>query len=306
MAERRSVAADVVGSKPTSRPNHPPLPVPQPRKQATAEAASRQQPTRVFAGTSGWAYPTWKPGFYPAGVSAKKFLPFYAANLNSVEVNYTFAKLPTPAKVEEWIAQVPEGFRFSLKAPQRITHFRRLRECESHLAEFFQLLTPFAQAGRMGMVLFQLPANFKADPDRLAAFLQQPSLRLPSTPPIAFEFRHETWFTPQTYAVLEDFGAALCIADTDNLKTPEIHTAPRHTCFRLRRNGGYKPREIVAFAARFAALGREREVYAYFRHQEEPTGALNAAALHRALSRPDQALSRPDQALSRPSRKDAQ
>lgn len=251
--------------------------------QAPAESLPEPERNRVFAGTSGWAYPTWKPGFYAEGVSAKKFLPFYAAHLNSVEVNYTFTKLPSAEKIAEWTAAVPDGFRFSFKAPQRITHFNRLRDCETHLSEFLKLLTPVAKARKLGLVLFQLPPNFKADPTRLAAFLQLAALRKKSAPRIAFEFRHVSWFADETYALLKRAGAALCIADTDNLQTPEIHSAPTHTCFRLRRDGGYSAREITAFAQRFVDLGRDREVYAYFRHQDEPTGALNALALHRRL-----------------------
>ncbi len=258
-------------------------PVPRPSPQSPAEPVSQPSPNRVFAGTSGWAYPTWKPGFYAEGVSAKKFLPFYAARLNSVEVNYTFTKLPSAVQVAEWMAAVPDGFRFSFKAPQRITHFNRLRECETHLAEFFKLLVPVAKARKLGLVLFQLPPNFKADPARLAAFLQLAAVRKKSAPRIAFEFRHASWFADETYTLLKRAGAALCIADTDDLQTAEIHPAATHTCFRLRRDGGYSPREIAAFAHRFAALGRDREVYAYFRHQDEPTGALNALALHRCL-----------------------
>jgi uncharacterized protein YecE (DUF72 family) len=259
--------------------------VPRPSSQAPAESLPEPERNRVFAGTSGWAYPTWKPGFYAEGTSAKKFLPFYAARLNLVEVNHTFTKLPAAERIAEWIAAVPDEFRFSFKAPQRITHFNRLRDCETHLSEFLTLLTPVAKARKLGLVLFQLPPNFKADPARLAAFLQLAALRKKSAPPIAFEFRHASWFSEEIYALLKDAGAALCVSDTDDLQTPEIHTAPTHTCFRLRRDGGYSAREIAALARRFADLVRDREVYAYFRHQEEPTGALNALLLHRRLRR---------------------
>jgi len=272
-----------VGSKPTSRPNHLFPPVPRHSPKLPVEPLSQPAPNRVFAGTSGWAYPTWKPGFYAEGVPAKKFLPFYAARLNSVEVNYTFTRLPSVETIAEWIAAVPDGFRFSFKAPQKITHFNRLRGCETHLTQFFELLAPVEKAHKLGLVLFQLPPNFKADPERLATFLQLAALRKNSAPRIAFEFRHASWFADETYALLQGADAALCIADTDDLQTPEIHLAATHTCFRLRRDGGYSPREITAFASRFAALGRDREVYIYFRHQDEPTGALNALALHRHL-----------------------
>jgi uncharacterized protein YecE (DUF72 family) len=202
--------------------------------------------------------------------------------LNSVEVNYTFTKLPTPEMVGKWLAQAPDGFRFSFKAPQRITHFSRLRECDALVAEFFDTLKPVAAAGKLGLVLFQLPPNFKADAARLKTFLAAPAFRRKSAPPVAFEFRHDSWFSDETAAFLRQRNAACCIADTDDLRTPEVHTAAAHTCFRLRRSGGYRPDEITEFARSFKALQTRRDVYVYFRHEDEPTGALNAVALRKA------------------------
>jgi uncharacterized protein YecE (DUF72 family) len=231
----------------------------------------------LFAGTSGWAYATWKPGFYPAKTSSKQFLNYYASRLNSVEVNYTFRTLPTPAMLAGWLAATGEGFRFSFKAPQRITHFSRLRDCDALVAEFVAALDPVVKAGRLGLLLFQLPPNFKADGERLKGLLAAQALRGLR---VAFEFRHESWFEPATLDLLREGGAALCIAESDDLATPEVHTAEAFTCYRLRRNGGYSEAEIAAFAARFQAVSDDgREVYAYFKHEDEPTGALNATAL---------------------------
>jgi uncharacterized protein YecE (DUF72 family) len=235
-------------------------------------------PDRLYAGTSGWAYPTWKPEFYPAGTPAKRFLEFYATRLTSVEVNYTFRALPTARMLEGWMAATPENFRFSFKSPQRITHFKRLRECEEDLAQFLAALEPVRQAGKLGLLLFQLPPNFKADAERLGGFLAMPALRTKNAPPIAFEFRHESWFTEETYAILRENNAALCIAESNDLLTPEVHTAADYTCYRLRREGGYSAMELKAFARRFTALTEQREVYVYFKHEDEPTGALNATA----------------------------
>ncbi len=256
-----------------------------PAKQvALSEPVLVQAPARLYAGTSGWAYPTWKPGFYPAGVPARKFLGFYASQLNSCEVNYTFRQLPEPAKIYEWLAQVPEGFRFSFKAPQRITHFSRLRDCHDHVAAFLQFVGPAAEAGKLGLLLFQLPPNLRLNLPLLREFLAAPSLRASGAPPIAFEFRHESWFTPDTEALLREHNAALCIAETEDFRSPEWHTAASHTSFRLRQSGGYKPKQIAAFAERLVELATERDVYVYFKHEDEPTGALNAAAfLRRAL-----------------------
>ncbi len=241
-------------------------------------------PANLFAGTSGWAYPTWKPGFYPAGLPAAKFLPFYASRLNSVEVNYTFRTLPTARQLEGWLNAVPAGFRFSFKAPQRITHFSRLRDCDAHVAQFLHALEPARQSGKLGLLLFQLPPNFKADLDRLHGFLSLPSLSRAGRPAIAFEFRHDSWFSQHVYDRLTVSEAALCVAESDDLATPEVHPAAAHACFRLRRNGGYTQPELAGFASRFTALAASQTVYAYFKHEDEPTGALNARAFLEAAT----------------------
>jgi len=246
-----------------------------PRVSQVSPSASSK---RLYAGTSGWAYPTWKPEFYPAGTPAKRFLEFYASKLTSVEVNYTFRTLPTAKMLEGWLAATPANFRFSFKAPQRITHFRRLQECADDVAQFVATLEPVRQAGKLGLLLFQLPPNFKADAERLSSFLAIPAFRTPNAPVIAFEFRHESWFTDEIYAILRQHNAALCIAESDDLLTPEVHTAAGHTCYRLRRDGGYSALELDAFARRFTALAEQRDVYVYFKHEDEPTGALNATA----------------------------
>jgi uncharacterized protein YecE (DUF72 family) len=233
---------------------------------------------RLYAGTSGWAYPTWKPEFYPAGTPAKRFLEFYATQLTSVEVNFTFRALPTAKMLEGWLAATPANFRFSFKSPQRITHFKRLQECNEDVAQFVAALEPVRQAGKLGLLLFQLPPNFKADAERLSGLLATPALQSKDAPPIAFEFRHESWFTDEIYANLREHNAALCIAESDDLLTPEVHTAAGYTCYRLRRDGGYTSLELDAFAKRFSALAEQRDVYVYFKHEDEPTGALNATA----------------------------
>jgi uncharacterized protein YecE (DUF72 family) len=233
---------------------------------------------RIFAGTSGWAYPTWKPDFYPAKTPAKRFLEFYASQLTSVEVNYTFRALPTSKMLEDWLAATPDRFRFSFKAPQRITHFSRLRKSDADVSRFVSALEPVRQREKLGLLLFQLPPNFKADAVLLAEFLNLPALRGHGAPRVAFEFRHESWFADQIYAVLREHDAALCIAESDELRTPEVHTAGGHTSFRLRRTSGYTADDIEDFAQRFTELAKERDVYIYFKHEDDPTGALNAAA----------------------------
>jgi uncharacterized protein YecE (DUF72 family) len=272
---RNPLAAPNISDTVTLRPTLPRV------SQVSRSASSK----RLYAGTSGWAYPTWKPEFYPAGTPAKRFLDFYASKLTSVEVNYTFRALPTAKMLEGWLAATPADFRFSFKAPQRITHFKRLQECADDVAQFVSALEPVRQAGKLGLLLFQLPPNFKADAERLTTFLANPAFWTPNAPVIAFEFRHESWFTDEIYAILRQHNAALCIAESDDLLTPEIHTATDCACYRLRRSGGYSPVELDAFARRFTALAENRDVYVYFKHEDEPTGALNATAfLERAAA----------------------
>jgi uncharacterized protein YecE (DUF72 family) len=241
-------------------------------------------PAHIHAGTSGWAYPLWKPVFYPAGLPAKRFLEYYSSQLNSVEVNYTFRAFPTANALAGWIAATPAGFRFSFKAPQRITHFSRLRDCHEAVGRFVDVLEPVRAAGKLGPLLFQLPPNFKANPTLLADFLSAAAFARPDPPLAAFEFRHESWFTEETYAVLRLHNAALCIAESDGLRTPEIQCARTHACYRLRTSGGYTEAEIAAFAEKFSALAAQRDVYIYFKHEDEPTGALNAVAFLNACA----------------------
>jgi uncharacterized protein YecE (DUF72 family) len=242
-----------------------------------AASALAKSPKNLYTGTSGWAYPTWKPGFYPADLPARAFLYHYAARLTSVEVNYTFRTLPEPAQVQSWLDATPPGFRFTFKAPQTITHFQRLLASEAAVAEFIASIEPARAAQKLGALLFQLPPNFAADPIRLAAFLALPAFADRSLH-IAFEFRHASWFAEPILEILHRHNAALCTAETDDLVTPDIATAD-FSYFRLRRSGGYKPRELKAFAAKFTALASEQEVFTYFKHEDEPTGALNALAM---------------------------
>lgn len=226
----------------------------------------------MYVGCSGWAYASWKPGFYPAQVSSKKFLEYYATQLNSVEVNYTFRSLPSAATVEGWLTQTGPEFRFSFKAPQRITHIKRLKDCGEALAQFAESIAPVEQAGRLGLVLFQLPPNLKADLERLGAFLNEAKgLRLR----MAFEFRHPTWFEAATWKALENAGAAVCVAESDELETPDVVTAD-FACYRLRRSE-YPAQRLAQVADRLTERAARGDVFAYFKHEDEPTGALRAS-----------------------------
>lgn len=245
-------------------------------------AAKQKTPTSqpLYVGTSGWAYGSWKPGFYPPDVGAKRFLEHYASRLNTVEVNYTFSKLPSPAMVAAWLAATPGHFRFAFKAPQGITHFKRLKECGEALAGFFASIAPVREAGRMGAALFQLPPNFKADPARLEGFLAEAALRGHR---VAFEFRHPSWFADEVFEALLANNAALCVAESDELATPDVQTAS-FSYYRLRKSE-YSGAAIKGIASSLASLAESQETYAYFKHEDAPDGPLRAEAVLRRASR---------------------
>jgi uncharacterized protein YecE (DUF72 family) len=226
----------------------------------------------LYIGCSGWAYPTWKPEFYPAKTSSKNLLPYYASQLNSVEVNYTFRQLPRPSAIQGWLAAVePFEFRFSFKAPQTITHHKRLTDCLGMLERFYDALSPVAASGRMGVVLYQLPPNLKADIPRLAGFLHEASA---AGRRLAFEFRHVSWFTEETFDVLRRHNAALCVAASDGLETPDMVTAD-FACYRLRKTD-YTPDELLQVAAGLRSRVAQGDVFAYFKHEDAPFGPIRA------------------------------
>jgi uncharacterized protein YecE (DUF72 family) len=228
----------------------------------------------TYAGTSGWAYASWKPEFYPAKLSAARFLSHYAERLNSVEVNSTFRQIAGEESLLRWAEATPGDFRFAVKAHQRITHSKRLRDVAETAAEFLASLEPLRKAKKLGPVLFQLPPNFKCDVARLRDFLAG----LPPWVRAAFEFRHESWFSEDVYSTLRKGGAALCLAESEELKTPEVVTADFHY-LRLRKER-YSRKTV---AQRVRRLARSGDVFAYFKHEETPEGALHAEALLRQV-----------------------
>ena len=229
---------------------------------------------QLFAGTSGWAYPSWKPDFYPQKLAQKKFLSHYATQLNAVEVNFTFRQLVKESTLENWMAETPPGFRFTIKAHQVITHIKRLKGTEDFIPRFLGTIEPLATAGKLGPVLFQLPPNLKADLELLRSFLEG----LPKRLQAAFEFRHASWFGEGTYAILGERNAALCIAETEEMTTPEAVTAD-FVYYRFRKPN-YPPDERKAMVDRIERhLGAGLEVFAYFKHEETPEGAIYAREL---------------------------
>lgn len=229
----------------------------------------------LYCGTSGFAFASWKPDFYPAKLPAKKFLQHYAQRLNAVEINYTFRRLPSAATLENWVQETRDGFVFALKAHQRITHIDRL-EVSEFTRIFFQAIDPLRVRKRLGPVLVQLPPNFALDLDKLRRFLDA----TPEEVPLAFEFRNKSWFTAEAYEALRWRKAALCLAESEKLVAPPVITAP-FVYFRLRKDG-YSPEERQEIAAKVKELlGQGKSVYVFFKHEETPAGALYAEELLR-------------------------
>lgn len=231
---------------------------------------------QLFAGTSGWAYTTWKPDFYPAKLAQKKFLSHYATQLNTVEVNFTFRQLVKETTIQNWIQETPPHFRFGVKAHQVITHIKRLKGTEEFTSRFLTTIAPLAAAGKLGPVLFQLPPNLKMD----AALLQDFLAILPRTLPAAFEFRHASWFADSIWELLRTNQRAVCVAETETMTTPDVITAP-FTYYRFRKPSytGDERQSMVTRIAEHMAAGRD--VFAYFKHEETPEGALYAVDLLR-------------------------
>ncbi len=230
---------------------------------------------RVLCGTSGFSYAAWKGTFYPARLPNDRMLSFYAERLPTVEVNNTFYRMPAAKTLAGWRAQVPGGFRFALKAPQRITHQKRLAGAADEVAFFYRAAVELG--GTLGPMLFQLPPGFKKDLPRLAAFLEL----LPAGGSAAFEFRHPSWFADDVFEALHARNAALCVAEAEELETPVVPTAG-FGYLRLRREE-YPGAELQAWAERIAAQPWD-EAYVYFKHEDGARGPALAEALAALVS----------------------
>lgn len=229
---------------------------------------------KLYCGTSGFAYPSWKPEFYPEKLPSTKFLSYYATRLNAVEVNYTYRRLASAATFEKWMAATPDGFLFLPKAHMKITHSLKLEGVEEFTRVFLESLNVLRDAGRLGPILFQLAPSFKADRERLARFVGL----LPRGLQTAFEFRNASWFDESIYQVLRDCNVALCLAENENIEAPHVVTAD-FVYLRLRKPD-YTESELGSIAYR---VGQYRAngypTYAIFKHEETPAGALHAERL---------------------------
>jgi uncharacterized protein YecE (DUF72 family) len=228
----------------------------------------------LYAGTSGWAYPSWRPDFYPPKLAQTKFLSHYSRQLNAVEVNFTFRQLLKETTAQKWIAETPAFFRFSIKSHQVVTHIKRLRNTDEFVQRFLSTIEPLARAGKLAPILFQLPPNMKADSALLRDFLGTLTRGVPA----AFEFRHESWLTDEIFNLLKEHNRALCIAETEERVIPDIITAD--FCYYRYRKPAYSGDERRAMVDRIHEhLGQNREVYAYFKHEDTPQGAMYAVEI---------------------------
>jgi uncharacterized protein YecE (DUF72 family) len=231
---------------------------------------------RIWFGTSGFSYKEWRPSFYPPGLSEKQFLQHYASRLNSVEIDYTFYRIPNAKTIENWKSATLESFKFTLKASQQITHRERLKVPSDALDHFLSISSGLE--GRLGIVLYQLPPFFKCDVQKLEMFLSV----LPRGMASAFEFRHDSWFNNDIYRLLREHSAGLCIHDADDHTTPLELTAP-FTYIRLRRSeyGEQLRSEWQHRIRAWAEAGTE--VFAYIKHEDNPNAPLIAIEFAKGL-----------------------
>jgi uncharacterized protein YecE (DUF72 family) len=219
----------------------------------------------AWIGTSGFQYPEWKGTFYPEDLPAAKMLPFYAERFATTEINYTFRRIPSAKTIENWCKLTPEKFRFALKAPQKITHFAKLRACDDTLTYFYKVVSALGQ--RLGPVLFQLPPFLKKDVALLGDFIRC----FPGEMRAAFEFRHASWFDDEVFSELKAHNVALCIADSDKLSTPIVPTA-NFGYLRLRRED-YTSSDVSHWAEVVKTKGGEwSDAFIYFKHEESGMG----------------------------------
>jgi len=233
--------------------------------------------TRI--GCSGWNYEDWRGRLYPEGEPRRRWLELYAQRFDTVEVNTTFYRLPNRDAVAAWVAQTPDGFEFTVKASRYLTHIRRLTDVEEGVRRFYERIEPLVQAGRLGPVLWQLPANFHRDDERLEGWLAA----LPSGRH-TIEFRHASWFADPVMNALRDAGVALTIGDHPSrpFQTHEATVDWRFVRFHYGargRNGNYSATEIATWARRIAQWRRRQDVYAYFNNDWNGYAPANAAAL---------------------------
>ena len=233
-----------------------------------------------WIGTSGFQYPEWKGTFYPEDLPASQMLPFYAERLTTTEINYTFRRIPSAKTIENWCKLTPEKFKFALKAPQKITHFAKLRGCDDTLTYFYKIVS--ALGARLGPVLFQLPPFLRKDTTLLNDFVRC----FPHEMRAAFEFRHESWFDDEIFGVLREHNVALCLAESEKLSTPVVGTA-KFGYLRLRRED-YTSDDVLRWTEVVKGKSNEwSDAFVYFKHEEAGIGPKLAGEMLKLVSQSD-------------------
>jgi uncharacterized protein YecE (DUF72 family) len=229
---------------------------------------------QFYCGTSGFAYPSWKPNFYPEKLPSAQFLSYYATRLNAVEINYTYRRIASPSTFEKWLAATGPSFMFLPKAHMKITHSLKLKDAGDFTRVFLESLDPLRAAGRLGPILFQLAPSFKADLDTLGEFVRL----LPKATQYAFEFRNASWFDESVYKILRDANVGLCHAENENMESPHVITAD-FVYLRLRKPD-YSESELCEIERRTQKyLSNGYPTFAIFKHEETPAGAMYAEKL---------------------------
>jgi uncharacterized protein YecE (DUF72 family) len=224
---------------------------------------------KLYVGTSGYSYKEWKGSFYPEKIPAAEMLSYYAARLPAVELNNTFYRMPRAELIESWKTQVPKDFRFSVKATQSITHYRRLKDAGAQTKQMLETVSAFGD--RLGVVYFRLPEDMKKDVERLKTFLKD----LPADVPVAFDFRHPTWFDDEVFELLRSYNRAACVSDTDEQPVDHIDKTADWGYLRLRRVN-YSRADLAAWIERIRAQ-RWKKAFVFFKHEDEGTGPKLAA-----------------------------
>jgi len=220
---------------------------------------------KIFTGTSGFGYKEWKGKFYPERIAAGDMLRFYSTHLNTVEINNTFYRTPTEKVLTSWAEQVPRGFVFAIKAPQVITHLKRLRNVDDEAGFFFTSLSALGK--KLGPILFQFPKSFRVDNPAFKSFLDV----IPDAISCAFEFRSPSWLEGDTLDLLREKGCALCISDSDEDPIHEIISTASWGYLRLRRSG-YDDADLSQWMARINAQKKWKNAFVFFKHEDDAAG----------------------------------
>jgi uncharacterized protein YecE (DUF72 family) len=231
----------------------------------------------LWIGTSGFQYSEWKGTFYPEKLPVSKMLSYYAERFATTEINYSFRRIPSAKTIQSWAEATPQRFKFTFKAPERVTHIARLHDCAEILGVFANVILELKD--KLGIVLFQLPPGFKCDTALLRAFLTDLPLQMRAT----FEFRHASWFNDDVFEALREHNAALCIAESEKLVTPATVTAD-FGYLRLRRQD-YVASDIARWAEFVRSQARKwGDTFIYFKHEESGLGPKLASQMSDALN----------------------